>query len=50
MVVNGGCAKEVSQVGQHAKMQLNLNATVTWIGSCQTSLNVPYNDEGSSTT
>lgn len=27
MVANDGCAEEVGQVGQHAKMQLNLNAS-----------------------
>lgn len=50
MVANDGRATEVGQVGQHAKMQPNLNATVTWTGSCQTSLNVPYSDERSSMT
>lgn len=50
MVGYDGHATEVSQVGQHAKVQLNLNATVTRTGSCQTSLDVPYSDEGSSTT
>lgn len=46
MLANDGHAKELSQVGQHAKMQLNLNAAVTWTGSCQTSLNVLYSKEG----